>query len=219
MSWQALTLIAAVACGLVGLTFFSNELPNPELLFVEMVQQIYNPFWAGFILCAILAANMSTMDSQVLVCASTLSEDLWCQYIQPAASQRQRLRVTRACIIGITLIALAVAFMRSSTVLEAVLYAWTGLGCSFGPVVLLSLYYPNANRYGAFAGILIGGCTAALWDYFYPHVFWNWDFFLSYRDLFPAIPAMISGFTLSSLAIVVVSKLTASRVQIQLPQE
>lgn len=210
MTWQALALAAAVMCGLVGLLFFPGGLANPELLFVEMVKVLYNPFIAGFILCAILAANMSTMDSQVLVSASILSEDLWTKFFYPEATPRQRLRMTRVCVIVITLTALAVAFYRSATVLETVLYAWTGLGCSFGPIVLLSLYCPSVNKYGAFAGIFVGGTVAALWDLFYPHIFWNWEFFLSYRDLFPAIPAMISGFILSCVSIFIVSRLTSS---------
>lgn len=194
MTWQAMALTAATLCGLVGIAFFPQGLGNHELVFVEMVKLLYNPFWAGFILCAILAANMSTMDSQVLVCASTLSEDLWVKFIQPHATPRQRLRITRLCVIAITFLALIVAFYKSTTVLNAVLYAWTGLGCSFGPVVLLSLYYPQVDRYGAFAGIFVGGTVAALWDLFYPY------------GEFLAMPAMIPAFALSCLSILAISR-------------
>lgn len=196
MTWQALVLGASALCGLVGLGFFSNALPNPELVFVEMVKIIFNPFWGGFILCAILAANMSTMDSQLLVTASTLGEDLWGKFIQPDASPRQRLRITRACVVMITLLALCVAFWHSATVLDTVLYAWTGLGCAFGPVILLSLYCHSVNRYGALAGIFSGGIIAALWDLLYP-----------YNDIL-FVPAMIPGFAFSCISILAISSMT-----------
>ncbi len=199
MTWQAIALTSAVCVGLVGLGYFPNGLGNPELVFVEMVKQIFHPFFGGIVLCAIIAANMSTMDSQVLVCSSILSEDLYGKIINSKASPRRLLRVTRGCVIFITLLSLGVAFIRSTTVLEAVLYAWTGLGCAFGPVILFSLFMPMTNRTGAIAGILTGGVVAALWDFFYPH-----------EALIP-IPAMVPGFLLSSCSIVLFSWLTQNQ--------
>ncbi|MFA6914880.1 MAG: sodium/proline symporter [Parachlamydiales bacterium] len=193
MTWQLIALSLAAFCGLVAIAYFPVGINNPELVFVEMVKNLFHPFLAGFALCGLIAANMSTMDSQVLVCSSVLSEDLYGKLINPKASPRQLLRAVRICVILITLISLGVAFMRSSTVLDTVIYAWAGLGCSFGPVILCALYYPWVNRYGAITGILVGGTVAALWNYFYP------------VDVAIEIPAMVPGFVLSFLSIFIVS--------------
>ncbi len=199
MTWQVLALGCAAAVGLVAIGYFPTSLQNPELLFVEMVKSLFHPFFAGFVLCGIIAANMSTMDSQVLVCSSVLSEDIYGKLLQPHASPKKLLRVARACVIGISLLSLGVAFMRSSTVLDTVLYAWTGLGCAFGPLILCTLYFPKTNRYGAIAGIFVGGAFAAFWDLFYP------------ADSILEIPAMIPGFFLGTLSILIVSALLHHR--------
>lgn len=200
MTWQFVALSFAALCGLVAIAYFPSGINNPELVFVEMVKNLFHPFLAGFALCGLIAANMSTMDSQVLVCASVLSEDLYGKLINPKASPKQMLRVVRLCVILITLISLGVAFMRSSTVLDTVVYAWAGLGCSFGPVILCALYYPWVNRYGAITGILVGGLVAALWNYFYP------------ADVALDVPAMVPGFVLSLISIWAVSWATNKQV-------
>lgn len=193
MSWQCITLASAAAVGLVGIGFFKGELANPELVFVAMVNAIFHPLVAGFIVCGVLAANVSTMDSQILVCASVLSEDLYKHMFKKHASDKELLIVSRLGVVLIAAIALGLAFLKSSTVLEAVLYAWSGLGSSFGPLVLMSLYFKRCNRYGAIAGIVVGGGVAGIWPTLNPMI-----------SNFP-IPSMVPGFTLSLLSIYVVS--------------
>lgn len=199
MSWQIIALTAAAMIGLIGMGFFSEGLANPQLVFIEMVKSLFNPLFAGFILCAVLAANMSTMDSQILVCASVLSEDFYKHIINRKASSKELLNVTRACVILSALTALLLAFNKNSTVLEAVRYAWSGLGCSFGPLVLMSLYSKTANKYGAIAGILTGGIISGGWQ------FAN-DYVASYT-----IPSEIPAFFLSWLSIYMVSRLTNTK--------
>lgn len=201
MTWMTITLSAAAFIGLVGISFFPEQLEKPELVFVEMVKNLFHPFIAGIFLCGLLSATMSTMDSQILVAASVISEDFYMQFKKKKISTRQHLRITRISVLIISLISLLISFNKSSTILDAVYYAWAGLGCSFGPLMLLSLYFKKANKYGAIAGILIGGAIAASWDLINPYV-----------SSYP-IPAMIPGFTLSTLGIYVVSMLT------QQPQE
>jgi sodium/proline symporter len=196
MTWMFATLGGAVAIGLVGIAFFSEGLAKPELVFVEMVRSLFHPFSAGFILCGVLAASMSTMDSQILVCASVLSEDLYKHLFHKEASPRQLLKISRISVILVSVLSLLIAFNRNSTVLDTVQYAWTGLGCSFGPLVLASLYSKRTNKYGAIAGILVGGFFAAFWD--------KMNFY--FTDY--AVPAMIPGFVLSGASILVVSLLT-----------
>lgn len=194
MSWQIVALAAAFAVGFVGIGFFADKgLQNPELVYVEMVKSLFQPFTAGIIICGILAANISSMASQLLVSASVLSEDFYKHLVKKDASKQELLFVTRMSVIIVAVIAILISFNRSTTVLEAVLYAWSGLGCSFGPLIIMSLYSKSANRYGAIAGIIVGGAIAGFWPILNPYI----------TNLI--IPSMVPGFFLSLLSIYVVS--------------
>lgn len=199
MSWQAVALFMAALVGIVAIGFFEQPLANPELVYIELVKQLFSPFFGGIVLCAILAANISTMDSQLLVSASLLSEDLYGKLINAKASPKKLLLVSRLCILIVMSFSLLIAMGRSSNVMSTVFYAWTGLGCAFGPVVLFSLYDQKANYQGALMGMVVGSLTAALWDLLYP-----------LPGLFP-LPAMVPAFGLSSLAIYTTSRLTGGR--------
>lgn len=200
MSWQILALTAAAAVGIVAIGFFPEGIEDPQLIFMEMVRTLFSPFFAGIILCAIIAANMSTMDSQILVCASVLSEDFYKHMVRKQASESQLLKASRFSVILVSLVALFLAYSKNATVLEVVFYAWSGLGSAFGPLVLMSLYSKKTNRYGAIAGIVVGGVMSGIWPVVHPYV----------TTL--AVPPMIPGFFLSLLSIVVVSKLTQEKV-------
>ncbi|MCE5315795.1 MAG: sodium/proline symporter [Parachlamydia sp.] len=199
MTWMLVALSAAIFVGLVGIAYFPNGLDNPELFFVEMVKSLFNPLSAGFILCGLLAASISTMDSQILVCASVLSEDVYKNLINKKATPVRLLFISRMGVVVVSILSLVVALRGNSTILSTVHYAWMGLGCAFGPLVLMSLYSNSTNRYGAIAGIVVGGTIAAGWHLANPHL-------TSY-----AIPAMIPGFFLSLLSISLVSSLTNAK--------
>jgi len=196
MSWQIIALIGSVAIGLMGIGFFGDPLENSELVFIDMVKALFHPFSAAFIVCAILAANMSTMDSQILVCGSVLSEDIYKHMFRSYASQKELLLVSRIGVVVISCISLGIAFSNNSSILDAVLYAWSGLGCSFGPLVLVSLYSKHANRSGAIAGIIFGGVTAGIWPLINRHF------------IEMPIPPMVPGFAASLLSIALFSYLT-----------
>lgn len=196
MTWMFITLSAAAAIGYIAIGYFHGLEIKPELLFVDMVKELFHPFVAGVFLCGIIAATMSTMDSQLLVSASVLSEDFYKHVVKKTPSPRQLLWVTRSAVVLVALVSLLVAFNKNSTVLDAVQYAWSGLGCAFGPLVIMSLYFQRANKYGAMAGILVGGTTAGIWDYIN-------DVFTEYP-----VPAMIPGFVLGCAAIILVSLVT-----------
>ncbi|MCP5508784.1 MAG: sodium/proline symporter, partial [Chlamydiales bacterium] len=196
MTWQTVTLTAAAAIGIIGIAYFPEGLQNPELVFVEIVKDLFPKLIGGFILCGVLAANMSTMDSQILVCASVLSEDLYKKLLRPDATPLELLRVSRIGVVIVSIFSLVIAFKKSSTVLDAVLYAWSGLGCTFGPLILMGLYYKKANKFGAITGVLVGGIIAGVW----PHV--------NLMIVSYPIPSMIPGFTLSMLSIYIFSNLT-----------
>lgn len=196
MTWQILSLGAAGFIGLMGLAYFPEGLEKPELVFVEIVQQIFNPHLFGFILCGMIAANMSTMDSQILVCASVLSEDFYKHIFKKNASPLEMLRASRAAVLLVSAVSLLIAFFAPASILDMYLYAWAGLGCSFGPLVVMSLYDSKSNRFGAIAGILTGGIIAAVWPFLNPHV----------TDL--TIPTLIPGFLGGIFAIYFVSRMT-----------
>lgn len=176
MSWQLLTLGASVAVALIGIGLFSS-LQNPELVFVAMVQTLFSPFFAGFVLCAIIAAGLTTIDTQILVSASIIAEDIYKRFFNPTATQAQIVHVSKIGIVIVPLISYAIAFSRSSTVFGLVDYAWMGLGSSFGPLVIMTLYSTQVTTRGAVIGMLFGGLTAALWPL-----------------LGCSVPAMIPGF-------------------------
>lgn len=200
MAWQVLALGGAAFVGIVALGFFPESQGNPELIFVEMVKILFHPFFGGLVLCGVLAASLSTMDSQILVCGSVISEDLYKGIFRTDASEKELLLASRIGVCLVTVLSLGLAFVKSSTVLEAVLYAWTGLGCAFGPLVLMSLYSKTANRYGAITGILVGGVTSAAWPYFNSLI----------SDY--TVPSMIPGFFLSLFSIWAVSLLTNPKI-------
>lgn len=196
MTWLFIALTSSLCIGLVGIAFFSNGLVNSELVFVEMVKEMFHPFVVGFVLCAVLAANISTMDSQILVCASVLTEDIYKGMLGKRATSERLLFLSRLGVVGISLISLIIAFTKSSTVAKTVFFAWSGLGCTFGPLVIMSLYVKRVNKWGALTGIIVGGLTAFVWPYLNPYVV---NFF---------IPSLVPGFALGCFSIYFVSRCT-----------
>jgi sodium/proline symporter len=195
MSWMLISLSAATFVALVGIAFFSQGLQDPELVFVDMVKANFSPFFVGFILCAVLAATINAMSSQVLVLSSSITEDFYKRVFRKKASSKELLMVARFGVIAVCIVAFVIAYGKVSTIYSLVLYAWSGLGSAFGPLLLLSLYWRKMNKYGAWAGILSGGILAAIWPYCNQFLSWH-------------LPAMIPGFTVSFILIVVVSLLT-----------
>lgn len=199
MSWQVIALAAAAVIGLIGIAYFPQGLSQPEMVFVEMVKDLFHPFVAGFILCAVIAANLSTMDSQILVCGSIISEDLYKHFHKSIPSDKNVLWMSKLSVVLVSLFALFLAFNKSATIQNTVAYSWSGLGAAFGPLVLMSLYSNKVNRHGALAGILAGTITVMIWPTIGPYI--------TKYSIFPLIP----GFFLSLLAICLVSKITSKK--------
>jgi sodium/proline symporter len=195
MSWMVLSLSAATLVGLVGIAFFTEGIHDPEQVFIEMVRDTFPSFLIGFILCAVIAATINAMSSQVLVLTSSLTEDFYKRLLRKNASSQELLWVSRFGVILVALIAFGIAYGKISTIYSLVFYAWSGLGSSFGPLLLLSLYSKKINKFGAWAGILGGGVIAAIWPLF--------------DRPFPIqVPSMIPAFVTSFLLIMIVSRLT-----------
>ncbi|MGO2356228.1 MAG: sodium/proline symporter PutP [Marinomonas foliarum] len=196
--WTFISMVGAILIGLVGITFVDNNLAgtldDPEKIFMILVNAVFHPVVAGILLAAILAAIMSTADSQLLVSSSALAEDFYKQLFNKEATQKQIVNVGRFAVVAISIVALVLALNPESSVLGLVSYAWAGFGAAFGPAILLSLFWRNMNRNGALAGIIIGGVTVVVWKQLTGGIF----------DLYEILP----GFVFSSIAIIVVSMAT-----------
>ncbi|WP_241609399.1 sodium/proline symporter PutP [Rosenbergiella australiborealis] len=196
MTWMILCLMGAVAVGFFGIAYFADNPShaaqvnaNSERIFIELTQLLFNPWIAGVLLSAILAAVMSTLSCQLLVCSSALTEDFYNGFVRKNAGQREKVWVGRLMVLMVALIALALASNPENKVLGLVSYAWAGFGASFGPVVLLSVCWSGISRNGALAGMVIGTLTVIIWGYF------GWF----------GLYEMIPGFLLATLAIILVS--------------
>jgi sodium/proline symporter len=198
MSWMTLSLSAATLVGLIGIPFFNKVMDNPEAIFIKMVQCSFPSFIVGFILCAILAATINAMSSQVLVMTSSLTEDFYKRIFRPLASSKELLLVSRLGVLAVGTLAFFIAYGKTYSIYFLVEYAWSGIGSSFGPLVILSLYSNRVNKYGAWAGILGGGIISATW----PLV----NKILPY-PVSPLLPAFFAGL----LLILVVSELTKEK--------
>lgn len=200
ITWQLLATTAAVMVGIVGLAYFTNGVPGkPEFIFIELTKQLFNPWFAGIILCAILAATISTVDSQLLVLASIIAHDFYKNILYKRATQKQVMGIYRIALIVMAFIGYAIAWNENSTIMSLVKYAWSGLGCSFGPLMILSLYSTRVNKYGAIAGILVGGSVSAAWDLINPYL------------ISMPIYSMVPGFIVGLITIYSISLVTTKR--------
>ncbi len=165
MGWVLVSLTCAVIVGLAGRAYLPEllEETDAEKIFMELVSRLAHPLVGGVLLAAVLAAIMSTADSQLLVTSSALTEDLYRVIIRPQASDRELVWVSRSTVIGVALTACIIALKPDSSVLELVAYAWAGFGATFGPLIIMSLYWKRMTRSGAIAGIVGGGLTVLIW--------------------------------------------------------
>jgi sodium/proline symporter len=194
MGWVSVALLAGLLVGITGSLVVEPPLegPDSEKVFMVMTGLLFHPVVAGICLSGILAAVMSTADSQLLVASSALAEDLYKGILRKDAGQAEVLWIGRAGVAGIALLAFVLAASPDSKVLDLVAYAWAGLGATFGPVILISLYWSGMTRSGAIAGVVAGGVTVIAWKQLSGGVF----------DLYEIVP----GFLAATLAIFVFSR-------------
>ena len=197
MWWVFIGMAGALFVGFAGIGVFETPLKgaDTEKVFILLVQSLLHPIPAGICLAAILAAIMSTADSQLLVSSSALTEDFYKPFIRKNASQKELIWVGRITVVIIAAIAFILAMNPESKVLDLVAFAWAGFGAAFGPTIIMSLFWKRMTRAGAFAGILVGGITVFIWGKFL-----NGGIF----DLYEIVP----GFILSLIAIIIASFLS-----------
>lgn len=171
--WVFISLVMACVIGVVGRAFLAPAILSDtasESVFIELINRVFNdkfalPFIGGLFLCGILAAIMSTADSQLLVCASSVSKDIYKNVVKPDSSDQTVLKVSRITVIVVAVLAFFIAWNPDSSIMALVSDAWAGLGSAFGPIVVCSLFWKRTNIAGAVAGIVSGGLTVIVWDY------------------------------------------------------
>lgn len=196
IGWMAIGLLGAVVSGIIGLVYFTEHntpLSDPETVFLRLGDILFHPFITGIILSAVLAAIMSTISSQLLVCSSSITKDFYLAFFNKEASEKQQMVIGKLAVLVIAAFATVLAYLPNKTILDIVGQAWAGFGSSFGPVLLLSLYWKRMTKWGALSGMIVGGITVLLWIVL---------------GLSSFLYEMIPGFSLSLLSVIIVSLLT-----------
>ncbi|QLB19491.1 sodium/proline symporter PutP [Mannheimia granulomatis] len=203
MTWMVICLVGAIGIGYFGMAYFFGNpdkvgtvSQNSEQVFIELAKLLFNPWVAGILLSAILAAVMSTLSAQLLICSSAITEDLYKGILRPKATDKELVWLSRLMVLVVAAIAIYIAQDPNSKVFGLVRNAWAGFGSAFGPVVLLSLFWKRMNGFGAVAGMLTGALIVHFWG----------DITAQFN--FPEIYSMIPGFISAMVMIVVVSLLT-----------
>ena len=194
IGWMALACLGAAATALVGIATYrrdTGQLPNPETVFIALGQLLFHPFVAGFMLAAILAAIMSTISSQLLVSSSALVEDLYHAFNRKELGEKRSVLLGRVAVMIVSVVAALMAWQADDSILKLVSFAWAGFGASFGPVVLLALFWRRLTRWGALAGMTTGAVVAAVWANLSGGIF----------DLYELLP----GFVANLIVTIVVS--------------
>jgi len=167
ISWMIVSLGGAILSGLVGIAYMASQgidLSNAETVVLVMSQTLLHPFVAGLILAAVLAAIMSTISSQLIVCSSALVEDLYKVFRREPPDQKRLVLMGRLAVLVVAVIAIVLAITPNDTILGLVAFAWAGFGAAFGPIILLSLFWRKLTNWGALAGMFVGAATVFIWS-------------------------------------------------------
>lgn len=185
VTWVLITMTGAILTGLVGGPLLDPPLAGDdrEKVFIHLVDLLFHPWMAGLCLAAILAAVMSTADSQLLVASSAFTEDFYRRALRPGATPGELVLVGRLSVLALAGFAFLLAMDPKAMVLDLVAYAWAGFGAAFGPALLLSLCWPRMTGRGALAGILAGGLTVVAWKHLEGGIF----------ELYELVPGFLFG--------------------------
>ncbi|MBQ8210148.1 MAG: sodium/proline symporter PutP [Clostridia bacterium] len=200
MVWVIISLAVAVFIGIIGRQLFPVEhltKTSAESIFITLSTSFLPPIIAGFVMAGILAATISSSDSYLLIAASAFAKNIFQGVIKKKASDKQVMLVTRITLLAIALVAMFIALDENSVIFSIVSFAWAGFGATFGPLMILSLFWKRTTRAGAIAGMVGGAGMVFLWKL----VISNLGGVFAIYELLPA-------FIFSALCIVVVSLLT-----------
>ena len=211
--WTALILLMATIVGLVGHEYLGTMVnDNKNMVFVETVRHIFGfgavALFGGILISAIVAASMSTADSQLLAASSAFSSDFYKTTINKNASDKQMLFVGRITVAVISVIALFLALLvlkfDLGGIMELVSAAWSIFGAAFGPVIILSLFWKRLNYKGACVGIIVGFAVSILWMILFNLGYYGFAAVIAETGLYEIVPGFIAGL----VAAVVVSLCT-----------
>ena len=199
--WMIISYIGAILIGTLGTAYLLNKgillgadpaevttaglkvlgAGTQEAVFSHTMQKMFPAFIAGLFLCGILAAAMSTADSQLLSASSAIGQDIYKGLIKKDASDKNVLLVSRISVFIIAILGLLLALNPNSSIFGLVSFAWSGFGGTFGPLILLALYWKRTTAIGAVAGLICGGVTDVVWHYLHGGLF----------DVYEILPAFI----------------------------
>ena len=189
-------IIAGVYLPMNGIDILSMSSSEAEFVFMYTAQELFQetaPFLLGVVFAAILAAIMSTASSQLLVSASSITNDVLAKSSRVHISERNLLWLARGIVVVISIIGMCLALFGSDNIMGLVSYAWSGFGSAFSPVMLLALFWKRMNWQGAMAAMITGFVVVVFWETF-----------MGYTGLYSLFP----GFILAFIVAVVVAKLT-----------
>ncbi len=214
--WVLLSLAVACIIGVIGRaylypTVLGTEHSEYENVFIEMIKKVFLvdtklPLIGGLLLCGVLAAIMSTADSQLLVSSSSVANDLIAGVFFKKMSEKSIMIASRITVIAIAVIAYIIAWNPESSIMDLVSDAWAGLGSAFGPTIFMSLYWKRINMPGAAAGMISGGLTVIIWDYI---KFIKLDGVRVTLATYTGLYSLLVGFFVSLLFIVIFTLSTA----------
>ena len=206
--WVVISMFIAVCIGVIGYSVsaagkvpFLTTSAESETIIIKLADLMSQhgvllAVMAGIILSGILAATMSTADSQLLAAASSVSQDLMQHSFGMKMNQRTTMLAARATVICIAIIGMVLAWDPNSSVFRVVSFAWAGFGAAFGPVMLFSLFWKRANKQGALAGMITGGAVVFIWKYLIAPMGGAWAIY----ELLPAFLAACIAIVIVSLA-------------------
>lgn len=198
--WCLISLVIAVFIGVIGRALYPTALTTAseaENVFILLATNLLPAVLAGLVMAGILAATISSSDSYLLIAASAFSKNIFQGLIHKKASDKQVLVISRITLLAITGVAIIIALDENSVIFNIVSFAWAGFGATFGPLMLMSLFWKRINRWGAIAGMIGGGVMVFVWNLAIRPLGGIWDVY----ELLPA-------FIFSCICIVVVSLLT-----------
>ncbi|GHV11415.1 sodium:proline symporter [Fibrobacterales bacterium] len=189
MVWVVIAFAGALLIGAFGNAYLGTPLAPgmQETVFIETLKVMFPSFLAGIFLCGILAAAMSSADSQLLVAASAFSRDIYQTFLNKNASEKQTLLMSRVTVVVVALVAFFLSLDPMSSIFGLVSYAWAGFGATFGPLILLSLFWKGITRNGALSGLIAGGVTVIVWKQLHGGIF----------DIYEIIPGFAACFEIA----------------------
>jgi len=202
MVWVVISLAVAVFIGIMGRQVFPTAhltKATAENIFITLATSCLPPLLAGFVMAGILAATISSSDSYLLIAASAFAKNVYQGVMKKDATDKQVMHITRVTLLALALIGVIIALDENSVIFQIVSFAWAGFGATFGPLMLLCLFWKRTNRAGAIAGMVSGAGMVFLWK-----------LVISKLGGVFAIYELLPAFIFSTIVIVVVSLLTAA---------